>query len=118
MKASPILTFFVLVACLFASGCKLDTAIMQKGGNGRMGVLLNYSCGAHPCDPIDPSKPTIVITHGWNPAPRFIRCIFAQSSARQLRCRCGDSYNLLSWDWNGVSVSPFNDEPQRIGRCQ
>lgn len=118
MKASPILTFFTMAACLLATGCKLDTPIMQKGGNGRMGVLLNYSCGAHPCDPIDPAKPTIVMTHGWNPAPKAIRCTFAQSSARQLRCRCGDSYNLLSWDWNGVRVSPFNDEPQRIGRCQ
>lgn len=110
------------VACaLLAStitGCGLNDAILQKGGNGRKGVLLNYSCGAHPCDAIDPSKPTIVFTHGWNPLPNKIRTTFAPSSAAALRCRCGDSYNLLSWDWNAVRVSPFNDEPFRIGRCQ
>jgi pimeloyl-ACP methyl ester carboxylesterase len=83
-----------------------------------MGVLLNYSRGAHPCDPIDPAKPTIVFTHGWNPLPNRIRCTFGPASAAALRCRCGDSYNLLSWDWNAVRVSPFNDEPLRIGKEQ
>ena len=61
----------VLVILLLTStvGCGLNTAVLQKGGNNRHGVLLNYSCGANPCDPIDPTKPTIVITHGWNPLP-------------------------------------------------
>ncbi len=99
-------------------GCGLNTAVLQKGANGRMGVLLNYSCGAHPCDPIDPAKPTIVFTHGWNPLPKHIRATFGVASARALKCRCGDSYNLLSWDWNGVKVSPFKNEPVLIGRCQ
>lgn len=108
------LIFFVLLT----TGCGLNTAVLQKGGNGRKGVLLNYSCGAHPCDPIDPSKPTIVITHGWNPLPKRIRTTFGCAGANALKCRCGDSYNLLSWDWNAVKVSPFNDEPFRIGRCQ
>jgi hypothetical protein len=101
-----------------ACGCGLNTAVLQKGGNGRMGVLLNYSCGAHVCDPIDPAKPTIVLTHGWNPAPKAIRCTFGPASAAALKRRCGDSYNILSWDWNGVKVRPFNDEPLRIGRQQ
>lgn len=106
------------VCCGLASGCALDTPVIQKGANDRHGVLLNYSCGAHPCDPIDPAKPTIVITHGWNPAPKLIRCTFGPSGAAALRCRCGDSYNLLSWDWNAVRVSPFRDEPVRIGKEQ
>ena len=108
----------LLAACVFATGCGLNTAVLQKGGNGRMGVLLNYSCNAHPCDPIDPSKPTIVFTHGWNPLPKCIHTTFASASAQTLKCRCGDSYNLLSWDWNGVRVSPFNDEPLRVGKQQ
>ena len=109
---------FALVACLLLTGCGLNTAVIQKGGNGRKGVLLNYSCGAHPCDAIDPSKPTIVITHGWNPLPKRIHTTFACAGAQALKCRCGDSYNILSWDWNAVKVSPFNDEPIRIGKCQ
>jgi hypothetical protein len=99
-------------------GCGLNTAVLQKGGIERYGVLLNYSCGAHPCDPIDPTKPTIVITHGWNPLPKKIRTTFGSAGAHALKCRCGDSYNILSWDWNAVKVSPFNDEPIRIGRQQ
>lgn len=115
---SPRRLTLCLVACSLSVGCGLNTPVLQKGGNGRMGVLLNYSCNAHPCDPIDPAKPTIVVTHGWNPLPKRIHTTFAAAAACTLRKRCGDSYNLLSWDWNGVSISPFNDEPLRIGRCQ
>ncbi len=107
-----------LALLTFSAGCGLNTAVLQKGGNGRHGVLLNYSCGAHPCDPIDPTKPTIVITHGWNPLPNKIHTTFGSAGARAIRCRCGDSYNILSWDWNAVRVSPFNDEPIRVGRRQ
>ncbi len=110
-----------LLLLLFAgllTGCGLNTSVLQRGGNGRKGVLLNYSCGAHPCDAIDSSKPTIVLTHGWNPLPNRIRTTFGPEGAKALRCRCGDSYNLLSWDWNAVRVSPFNDDPFRVGRCQ
>lgn len=111
----------IIILIAFVSlmtGCSLNTAILQKGGNGRKGVLLNYSCGAHPCDRIDPCKPTIVITHGWNPLPERIRTTFACSGARALKCNCGDSYNILSWDWNAVKVSPFNDDPIKKGKCQ
>ena len=118
MKSRPHVAVWLLLFVIMTTGCGLNTAILQKGGNGRKGVLLNYSCGAHPCDPIDPSKPTIVFTHGWNPLPNRIHTTFACSAARAIKCRCGDSYNLLSWDWNAVKVSPFNDEPLRIGRCQ
>ena len=118
MEAFRHRLLLALTVCLLCSGCSLNTAILQKGGNGRKGVLLNYSCGAHPCDAIDPAKPTIVITHGWNPLPNRIHTTFACSAAQSLKCRCGDSYNILSWDWNAVKVSPFNDEPIRIGKCQ
>jgi len=67
---------------------------------------------------IDPNKPTIVLTHGWNPLPNKIHTTFACAGANELKCRCGDSYNILSWDWNAVRVSPFRDEPLRIGKCQ
>lgn len=107
-----------LLLLLLFTGCGLNSAVLQKGGNNCKGVLLNYSCGAQPSDPIDPNKPTIVITHGWNPLPKRIHTTFGCSGAKALRCRCGDSYNLLSWDWNAVKVTPFNDEPIRIGRCQ
>ena len=94
----------LLAACTLTAGCAFNTPVLQRGANERMGVLLNYSCGAHPCDAIDPCKPTIVLTHGWNPLPNRIRCTFGPASAKALKCRCGDSYNILSWDWNAVRV--------------
>jgi len=109
---------FLLLLAGLTTGCGLNSAVLQRGGNGRKGVLLNYSCGAHPCDAIDPSKPTIVLTHGWNPLPNRIHTTFGSSGAKALKCRCGDTYNLLSWDWNAVKVSPLKGEPFRIGRCQ
>jgi len=108
----------LLLFCGTATGCGLNTAVLQVGGNGRKGVLLNYSCGAQPCDSIDPSKPTIVITHGWNPLPNKIRTTFGCAGANAIKRRCGDRFNLLSWDWNAVKVSPFNDQPFKVGRCQ
>lgn len=112
----------LLAVGLFAAasaGCGLNTAVLQKGGNGRQGVLLNYSCGAQPCDAIDPTKPTLVFTHGWNPLPERIRTTFGPASAAALRARSGDRYNLLSWDWNGVRVSsPLRNEPYRVGLDQ
>jgi pimeloyl-ACP methyl ester carboxylesterase len=107
-----------LAACLPAAGCALDNAVTSRTPNECMGVLLNYSCGAHPCDPIDPSKPTLVFTHGWNPLPNRIRSTFGQASAAALRCRCGDSYNLMSWDWNAVRVPVPTRAQQRISRDQ
>jgi len=118
MKPTASHLAVLLTACVFATGCGLNTAVLQKGGNGRMGVLLNYSCNADPCDPIDPAKPTFVVTHGWNPLPNQIRTTFGPAAAQAIKCRCGDSYNLLSWDWNGVRISPFNDEPLRVGKQQ
>jgi pimeloyl-ACP methyl ester carboxylesterase len=118
MRPGHLQPAIFFAACVFATGCGLNTAVLQKGGNGRMGVLLNYSCGASVCDPIDPAKPTIVVTHGWNPLPNQIRTTFGPAAAEAIKCRCGDSYNLLSWDWNGVRISPFNDEPLRVGKQQ
>lgn len=118
MEASRRRLLMLLMLAGMSTGCGLNSAVIQKGAVCRTGVLLNYSCGAHPCDPVNPSKPTIVITHGWNPLPKRIRTTFGCSGAHALKCRCGDSFNILSWDWNAVKVSPFNDEPLRVGKCQ
>lgn len=118
MRSARLALPIVVAAWGLMSGCAFNTPVLQRGANERMGVLLNYSCGAHPCDPIDPCKPTIVLTHGWNPLPNRIRCTFGPSSAVALKCRCGDSYNLLSWDWNAVHVPALGDGPVRTGKEQ
>ena len=117
MEASRRLVILLLLASM-VTGCGINTAVLQPGGNGRKGVLLNYSGGAHPCDPIDPTKPTIVITHGWNPLPKRIHMTFGCAGADALKCRYGDRFNILSWDWSAVKVSPFNNRPIHVGRRQ
>jgi hypothetical protein len=107
----------LLLTCLTV-GCGLHGPVLKSGGNGRKGVLLNYSCGARPCDPIDPGKPTIVITHGWNPLPNLIHTTFGSSGAKAIKCRCGDTYNILSWDWNGVRVPPLPKKSGELAREQ
>jgi hypothetical protein len=109
---------WIFVSCLLTTGCAFNTPVLQKGASDRMGVLLNYSCGAHPCDAIDPCKPTIVLTHGWNPLPNKIRSTFGPACASALKCRCGDSYNLLSWDWNAVRVPAMGEGPIPTGKDQ
>ncbi len=111
------LVLCLLVGCM-SSGCGLNTAVLKTGGTGLHGTLLNYSCGARPCDPIDPAKPTIVITHGMNPLPKLIHTSLGRAGAKAIKCRCGDTYNILSWDWNAVRVSPFPRSAERIGKEQ
>jgi len=108
----------LLLLCGTATGCGLNTAVLQVGGSGRKGVLLNYSRGAQPGDAIDSSKPTIVITNGWNPLPNMVRTSFGYSGAQAIKRRCGDSYNLLSWDWNAVRIPPLKSELVRVSKCQ
>lgn len=109
---------FSLISCCLLAGCGLHTPVLDFGGTGNKGVLFNYSCGAHPCDPIDPAKPTIVITHGWNPLPNMIHTSLGTAGAQAIKCRCGDSYNILSWDWNAVRVSPIPRKTIEAGRDQ
>ena len=111
------LCFCWLILSLTA-GCGLNTPVLQRGGSGRLGMLLNYSYGAELCDPIDPSKPTIVVTNGWNPLPNCVRSTLDVSAAQAIQCRTGDAFNLLSWDWNAVRVAPFPGEPVWVGRLQ
>ncbi|NOY42318.1 MAG: hypothetical protein GXP26_10845 [Planctomycetes bacterium] len=107
-----------LLACCISAGCGLHTPVLKTGGTGLKGALLNYSCGVHPSDAIDPTKPTIVITHGWNPLPNLIQLSLGSAGAEAIKYRCGDTYNILSWDWNAVRVPPIPSEAICIGREQ
>jgi pimeloyl-ACP methyl ester carboxylesterase len=80
--------------------------------------LLNLSAGAHVCDAIDSGKPTVVVTHGWNPLPKLIHSTFGESAAHSIRCRFGDQVNVLSWDWNAVRISALHDDPFEIASMQ
>jgi pimeloyl-ACP methyl ester carboxylesterase len=92
-----------------AATCLGDPDLVACGGSDAQGCLINLSCGAGPCDPVEPDKPTIVVTHGFNPFPRRVRFCFPESFAREFRYRCGTGVNVLAWDWNAdtfVSLRP------------
>ncbi len=91
------------------ASCLADPDLVACGGSDARGCLINLSCGARPCDPIKPGKPTVVITHGFNPCPQHLRFTFPERYAQELRCRCGADVNVLAWDWNAqtfVSLRP------------
>ena len=106
------------VVCFALSGCGMNSAVLQYGGSPYKGCLLNLSAGSHACDAIDPAKPTVVISHGWNPLPKLVRTTFGQSGAHSIRHRFGDSVNVLSWDWNAVRISVWRDDPAEVARHQ
>jgi pimeloyl-ACP methyl ester carboxylesterase len=71
---------------------------------GGEGDLVNLSePGIDPQAPFDPTKPTIVITHGLNAlnilGPR-VRYEYPFVMCEAIRQRCPDAYNLAAWDWN------------------
>lgn len=72
-------------------------------GNNR-GVLENLTVGSGPDSPIDPSLPTVVVTHGLNPLAPWFRCEVANRYAEAIGDRHGRAVNVLGWDWNNATV--------------
>jgi len=62
--------------------------------------LTNLSVGAAPGSPIDPSLPTCVITHGYNPLPGIVRLTTPDAYAMKIRQRFGNQVNVLAWHWD------------------
>ena len=103
-KTDPIYDGFLpLVGRAFG----LDAAVFRIGVSLSRGRLINLSHQALADDPIDRSKPTIVVTHGWNPASLLVRYVMMQNYAAAICQRLGDRCNVLGWDWNSATVHGF-----------
>ena len=80
------------------SGCS------SWGRDRSAGVLLNLTSGARPFDPINRACPTVVVTHGLNPMAPLFRFAMAERYAEAIGTRYGAGVNVLSWNWNGVTM--------------
>lgn len=70
------------------------------------GELINVSePGIDPDAPLDPTKPTIVITHGANPMADLVRFTYPQAMAEAIYERCPGAVNLCWWDFNRASLA-------------
>jgi hypothetical protein len=77
--------------------------LTQWGTDPAPGILVNLTAGARPFDPPDPARPLLVVIHGLNPLHPAMRFTVAQRYAEVIAARYGDAFNVLAWDWNGVT---------------
>lgn len=49
---------------------------------------------------VDPSLPTFVVTHGWNPMPNRYRLTTPEAYCRKIRARHGGQVNVLAFHWD------------------
>lgn len=115
-------TLAVPMMVALSLGCGGDRELIAPGGDDARGELVNLSLCAGPCDPVDGCKPTVVITHGFNPCPRCFHFTFPQTYASIIRCRWGSNVNVLFWNWNAdtfVSLRPQVNAQHAAdqGRC-
>lgn len=72
--------------------------LCQPGGKGELWNLSQPDGDPHAR--FDPSKPTIVITHGLNAMAGLVRFAYPRLMAEAIRERCPGTFNLAAWDWN------------------
>lgn len=97
---NSLAALFVAASSLGFLGDRAD--LIRCGGDLAEGVLINRTPGAHPSDPIDPGRPTVVFVHGFNPLPSHVHFEMTLRLSEALARRPGGCpVNLLEWDWNG-----------------
>jgi hypothetical protein len=93
-----------LALAVGANPYRHQPAFVLRGPDTNAGVLVNLTAGAGPADPVDPSRPTVVIAVGVNPFPGHLHYAIAPSMAAAIGRRLGNSVNVLEWAWGADSV--------------
>ncbi|MDR3634614.1 MAG: alpha/beta fold hydrolase [Isosphaeraceae bacterium] len=88
----------LIAVCACVSG-----ELMATGGNPARGVLVNLTVGAASNQPHDPSRPTVVFVHGFNPVPGFLHFTMGNRFSEAMARRWGAGFNVLAWDWNAAT---------------
>ncbi len=101
-------TVLLLAAITSVAGAGDRTSVLEFGGDPAPGLLVNHSIGARPFDPPDPSRPTVVFIHGFNPAPGMVHFTMADRLAESIARRGGPALNVLAWDWNAATYLGLN----------
>ena len=94
----PMIGVAVLLCSIYAN---IHPAVAVPGASCHRGCLIPYNG-------FDPARPTIVITHGFNPLVGKIRLNQDASFSSAIRQRCGDRFNLMGWDWNRAAFDYLN----------
>ncbi|WP_435016946.1 alpha/beta fold hydrolase [Tundrisphaera sp. TA3] len=83
--------------------------LLVGGSDPARGVLVNHNPGVPPFAPPDPSRPTVVFIHGFNPMPRTVHFTMAERLADGLNRRgLSNQVNLLAWDWNAATFDSLS----------
>ncbi|WP_422929231.1 hypothetical protein [Singulisphaera sp. PoT] len=61
------LATLLAASILGQAGPDLSVKIVVRGGDPSSGMLVNYTVGARPFDPINPSLRTVAVPHSLNP---------------------------------------------------
>lgn len=97
----PLLIVFASI-CMSNHGiAQFISPIVAERGIAPSGCnLTNMSLAATGNAHIDPSLPTFVVTHGWNPLPNRYRLTTPEAYCRKIRARHGGQVNVLAFHWN------------------
>ncbi len=108
----------VLCACLAtaATGQLVSPIVAERGATPDGSRLTNLSVGANWNSPVNPSLPTFVITHGYNPLPNHYQLTTPQAYALKIRSRFGGNVNVLAFHWDSRGQgSPQGNNANAIG---
>jgi len=97
-------SFVLVAAALSAVGLGGRPSFIAIGGDPAQGVLVNLSPWAQRSAPPDPSRPTVVFIHGFNPIPRATHYTMAERLAEAIARRGTAPVNVLAWNWNAATV--------------
>jgi pimeloyl-ACP methyl ester carboxylesterase len=103
----------LVAASVATAGLRDHPPLLAFGADGAPGLLVNRTVGRAPNDPPDPSKPTLVFIHGFNPTPRIVHFTMAERFAEAAGTRFGTGLNVLGWEWNGSTYVGFHPDANR-----
>ena len=90
------LATLLAASILGQAGPDLSVKTVVRGGDPSSGMLVNYTVGARPFDPINPSLRTVAVPHGLNPSTSTTSTPSAGTPARwgaeRIRHAVGDSH--------------------------
>jgi hypothetical protein len=94
-----------LLAAVAGAARAGDARLTAIGPSPARGLLVNRTVGSRPFDPVDPSRPAVVVVHGLNPFHPLVRFTMGERYGEALGRTYGDSVQVFEWDWNAVTTT-------------